>query len=126
MNLYRCNTFFTQITKMTRLRGGRSEDRIPNGAGEFFFSDTSRQVRRSTKPPVYNAPLVFPGGQSSRGVNLTTHLHLLSRLRKRGVIPPTPHPPPHPTPICYYGVVRNDLAFCFNLNYSSYVDRKCV
>jgi hypothetical protein len=30
----------------------------------------------------------FPGGWSGRGVNLTTHLHLVPRSRMRGAIPP--------------------------------------
>jgi len=91
MILYRGNTFFTEITKMTRLRDGRSEIRIPSGAGDFFFHATSIQALRSTKPPVHCAPVVFPGGQSGRGVKLTTHRHLLPRLSKRRVIPPPPY-----------------------------------
>jgi hypothetical protein len=77
-------TFFTEFTKITRLRDGRSEVRIPTGAGDFFFSEMSRQALSSTKHPFQYAPVVFPGGQCGRGVKLTTHLHLPPRLSKRG------------------------------------------
>jgi hypothetical protein len=57
---------------------GRSVVRGPLRATHFFFSKTSR-------PAV--GPIQEPGG---RGVKLTTHLPLMSRLRISGAIPLRP------------------------------------
>ena len=57
----------------------RSGDRIPVGARIF----STRPDRPWGLPsPLYNGYRVSPGGQSGRGVALTTHLHLALRLKK--------------------------------------------
>jgi hypothetical protein len=48
----------------------------------FFFTTASRPALRPTQPPIEWAP-----GALSRGVKLTTHLHLVWRSRMRGATP---------------------------------------
>lgn len=54
----------------------------------YFFSTTSRPASGPTQSPVLWVP-----GALSQGVklNMTTFLHLVSRLRMHGAVPPAPH-----------------------------------
>ena len=49
----------------------------------FLFSKTSRPALGPTQPSIHWVPSSLPG----RSVTLTTHLHLVPRLRMNGVIP---------------------------------------
>ena len=62
------------------LRAGRSGDRIPVGGAVF-----RTRPDRPWGPPslLYNGYRVFPGGESGRGVVLTTHPHLSAEVMKR-------------------------------------------
>ena len=74
------------------------EDNKPD-RGKKFFASLKRSGRLWHPPPTrlfHRYREVFPGGKSGRGVKLTTHLHLLPRLRMSGVI--------YPLPICLFGV----------------------
>jgi len=51
----------------------------------------SRPALGPTQPPIQWVPGILSRGYSGRGVKLTTHLHLVLRLRMRGAIPPLPH-----------------------------------
>jgi len=42
-------------------------------------------------PPIQYTPLDIRRRQSGWNVNLTSHLHLVARLRMRGSIPPLPN-----------------------------------
>jgi hypothetical protein len=55
------------------------------GLGIFLFTTVSRKALGPTQPPIQWVP-----GALSRGVKLTTHLHLVPRSRMRGAIPPLP------------------------------------
>jgi len=61
------------------LRDGRSGDRIPVG-GEIFR--TRPDLAWGPPSLLYNGYRVISGGQSGRGVELTTHSHLAPRLKK--------------------------------------------
>jgi hypothetical protein len=67
--------------------------RFPLGQEIFLFT-ASRSALRLTQPPVQLVPgggAFSPGWLSGRDVNLTTHLQLVPRSRKRGSIHPLPH-----------------------------------
>jgi hypothetical protein len=51
----------------------------------YFFCATM-----PTQPPIQWVPGAISPGVGSRGVKLTTHLHLVPRLRMRRAMPPTP------------------------------------
>jgi len=46
-----------------------------------------------TSPPIRYTPLDIRRRQSGRNVKVTSHLHLVARLRLRGAIPPLPYMP---------------------------------
>jgi len=48
----------------------------------------SRPALGPTQPPSKWVPRALSQGQSGRGIKLTTHFHLVPRLRMRGAIPP--------------------------------------
>jgi hypothetical protein len=56
----------------------------------YIFATASRPNLEPIQPPIQSVLGVFPRGQSDRGVKLTTHLHLVSRLKMRGAILPLP------------------------------------
>jgi hypothetical protein len=60
------------------------------GLGIFLFTIVPRTALGLTQPIIQWVPGALSLGQSVRGVKLTTHLHLVSRSRMRGVIPPLP------------------------------------
>jgi hypothetical protein len=62
--------------------------------GIFLFTTVSRLALGPTQPPIQ----WIPGGQSGRDVNLTTHLHLVSKSKNAWGYTST-------TPIRLYGVV---------------------
>ena len=64
------------------------------GTCKRFISSQSIQTGSGTNRAFYSVgttTLFF--GKSSQGVELTTHLLLVMRLRMRGAIPPIPHMP---------------------------------
>jgi hypothetical protein len=65
--------------------------RFPAETGDFLFSITPDRLWYSFSLPFNVYWRLFNCGQSIRGVNLTTHFHVVKRLRIRGVIPPPPH-----------------------------------
>jgi hypothetical protein len=62
--------------------------RVP--VGSWIFSSPRRPDRLWDHPASYP---MGPGGPSSRGVKLTTHLQLVPRSSKCGSIHPLPHTP---------------------------------
>jgi hypothetical protein len=78
----------SSVSIVTKLRAGR-----PGLASRqrwkvfFLFATAFRLALRTTQPPIQPEQ----GGPLSPGVKLTTHLHLLPRLRMRRAIPPLPH-----------------------------------
>jgi hypothetical protein len=54
---------------------------------------SSRPALGSNQPPIQWVQGLFPRGYSGRGVNLTTHLQLVPRSRKRGSIHPLTYTP---------------------------------
>jgi hypothetical protein len=71
--------------------GWRTGVRFPTGVGIFSLRHRI-QTRSGTHPASYPMGTggLFPRVQSGRGVKLTTHLHLVPRLRMREAIPPLP------------------------------------
>jgi hypothetical protein len=65
---------------------------IPGGAVmEVFLTTAFRSKLRPTQSPYQWVLEVLSPRISGRDVKLTTHLHLMSRLRKRGAILLFPH-----------------------------------
>jgi len=67
---------------------------FPRGAimGFFLIATASRLVLGPTQPSIQFVRRLFPTGvKAAGGVKLTTHLHLVPRLRMRGYIHPLPH-----------------------------------
>jgi hypothetical protein len=58
-----------------------------------LFSETSRPALGPDTPPTQWVLGLFPGGKSSRGSKLTTHLHLVPRLSMCGAEPLLPYTP---------------------------------
>ena len=81
-----CNSLsFPYTTLAIRLRDERSGVRIPVEARHFIFSITSRQP--GAHPDSHSVRTeVVSRGLRGRGVNITTHFHLVSRLRMSGAI----------------------------------------
>jgi hypothetical protein len=65
----------------------------------FLVSITSRRTLEPTQALIQRVPGALSANVNGRGVNLTTDLHLVLRLRMDEAIPPLPH-------VCY-GVVLN-------------------
>jgi len=57
---------------------------------ETFFATVSRRALGLSQPLFNGYWGLFPRRESGRGVKLTIHLHLVPRLRIRGVILPLP------------------------------------
>ena len=57
------------------------------------FTRTSKSVLEPTQPNIRWVPGLFHRGYSGRVVKLTTHFHLVPKLRMSGTIPPFPHVP---------------------------------
>jgi len=51
----------------------------------------SRNLKKVVAAPMKRVPGALPLGYSGRVVKLTTHFHLMSRLKLRGAILPLPH-----------------------------------
>jgi hypothetical protein len=77
---------------VTRQRTGRSGVRVPAGAGNFSLHHRI-QTGSGAYPASYPVGTggSFPEGKTARGVELTTHFHLVPRSRMRGAIPPHSH-----------------------------------
>jgi hypothetical protein len=71
---------------VTRLRVGRPGFYSQQGLGFFLLATTTRPAVGTTKPPIRGYRWFFSLGQSSRGVKLTAHLHLVPSLRMCGAI----------------------------------------
>jgi len=74
---------------------GRKVRSSKSGRGKRFFSSpkSPRPALGPIQPPVQWDTGVCFGGQRGRGVNLTTHLHLVPRSRMSGIMSLLP---PHP------------------------------
>jgi hypothetical protein len=71
---------------------GRPSNRVRFQEKQIFrFCKAPRQVLGPTQPPIQWATVTFLRGQSSRDVKVTTHLHLVPRLRMHGAIPALLH-----------------------------------
>jgi len=53
----------------------------------FLFPKESRLVLGTIQPPISEYHSIPSGDKVARGVKLTTHVHLLPRLRMSGYIP---------------------------------------
>jgi hypothetical protein len=82
---------------VTRLDQGS----IPGGSGDLFIFATavSRPAVGSTQPHIHWVPGSLYPGINRTGMKLTTHLHLVSKMRMFGTMPPFP--------MRLYGVVLN-------------------
>jgi hypothetical protein len=80
-------------------------------AKDFPLDSVSRQALRSTQPPVQWVPGVLsPGVKRGQGVTLTTHSHLVSRLRmSRSYTSSTPS-----TSVECSGIALDSLAVSFS------------
>jgi hypothetical protein len=64
--------------------------RLPSGARHFTF-EVFRPALEPIHPPVQWLPgTLSPGSKASRSVQLTTHLHLVPRLRMSKAVSPLP------------------------------------
>jgi hypothetical protein len=72
MAFYIKQIYLPQIAQLVQWRVYNLDDRIQTGSG------------------VHPASYAMGTGGSFRGVKLTTHLHIMPRLRMRGAIPPLP------------------------------------
>jgi hypothetical protein len=71
---------------VTGWRAGRWRNRGSIlGSGNRVFFQASRLVLRSIQPSIVWIPGALSPGHSGRSVKLITHLHLVPRLRMRGV-----------------------------------------
>jgi hypothetical protein len=63
---------------------------IPAGCKKFYLLQKLLQTRSEVHPaPIINEEWrLFPQGSSGQGAKLSTHLHLVLKVRKHGVIPP--------------------------------------
>ena len=86
------------------LRVGRSGVRMPVRNIDFSLLRNVQNGSGSHLASYSMGTAVLCGGQSGRGLKLTTHLHPLPRLRMNGVITSTP-------PICLHGVDREIFTF---------------
>lgn len=59
----------------------------------IFYTTVYRLALGPTQPPIQQVQL-FPWGQSSQGMKLTTHLFLVQRLRMCGAVFPLPRMSP--------------------------------
>ena len=66
------------------MRTGWSKVRIPVQARDFPFYKTSRTVLGPTQPPTQWEPRFFPRGKATGTSKLSTHFHLVPRLRMSG------------------------------------------
>jgi len=64
----------------------RDRNWVTGWTGIYLFSRIARQTLRSTQPPI-QAPRFLSGGKSAGAFKLTTHLHLVPRLRINGAVP---------------------------------------
>ena len=79
------------IDVVARLRAGQSGIRIPAGVSDFLYSKMSKPALGPTQPRTKRVSGDHPEAESGRGVRLTSHLHLVPRLRLSGVIPALHH-----------------------------------
>jgi hypothetical protein len=76
----------------TRLRAGRSCVKIPVGARDLSLRNV--QTGAGAHPAPFSVGAwAFSRSSTSRGLNLTTHLHQVSRLRTSGAVPLLPRMP---------------------------------
>jgi len=82
----------------------------------FLFFKTSRPALGSNQPPIQEVPCILPLSKSSQGMKLTTHPHVVPKLRMSGIKPPLPCVPSWSTKgqlymsITYVGLIK--LWFC--------------
>lgn len=77
---------------VTRLKAGPRGVTILGEMRDFLLSKTSRLDVGLAHPPIqYMFGVLSSSGQSGRFVSLTSHLHLMLRLRMKGAVPPFLH-----------------------------------
>jgi hypothetical protein len=93
-----CGLHFQHITQTIaqsiQLRDFESDDRgsiLGRGKRGFFLYATTPRLTLGFAQAIKWVPGVLSTRKSGRGVKLTTQLHLVPRLTKRGAIPPFPH-----------------------------------
>ena len=87
---------------------GRPGVRSSAGAKVFSSSKCSDQLEGTISLLFNKYRGLLPRGQDSRGVNLTTHVHRLQRIRMVAVVP-------LPLPICIRGTHSDKFTFTFAL-----------
>ena len=74
---------------VTRLKAGPCGVTILGEMKDFLLSKTSRLDVGLSHPPIqYMFGVLYSNGQSGQFVSLTSHLHLMLRLRMKGAVPP--------------------------------------
>jgi hypothetical protein len=63
---------------------------FPFPTGVRLFSTAPRPALGPTQPPIQRVPVVLPPGIKRLGLILTTHLHLVPKVKNSGAIPPLP------------------------------------
>jgi hypothetical protein len=76
---------------VTRLRAGQPGFDSRQGQRIFLLVTASRPALGRAQPPIQWLPGALPQWWSGWGVKLTTHLHVVPRLRMCGYILPLPH-----------------------------------
>jgi hypothetical protein len=84
ISIYVCRG--SSVSAVITLSDGRSQFYFQQGQGLFLFATAFRPALGPTQPPIQWVPLVF-----SPGVQFTTHLHLMPRLRMLGAVSPLLH-----------------------------------
>jgi hypothetical protein len=76
---------------VTRLQARWSGLDSWQGAENFLFATMFKVTLGPTQPPIHWVLDALPLGWSGQGMKLTTHLHLVPRLRMCEAIPPLYH-----------------------------------
>jgi hypothetical protein len=82
----------SSVSIVTRLWVGRSGFHSRQDQGISLFCTTvPRSAMGPIQPAIHWAPGALSGGETTSGLKLTTHLHLMATLIMRGAVPLLPH-----------------------------------